>query len=555
MELSLDQSSWIWLLPQCVHLIIASFITSPTDLYVYTCRAYYIHCRSQHDPGRLGGNVAVLDASSSQTNSYCTNVNTWDWIGAMRRELGSRMQSAICDELTRMQVGFLQGCLERWNINSSMSDNQQTDQNGARVLLSGSVPLCALNGIRLDEHRSDIDLFVSEASFAEIVSDLTKRRFKMVYSSAAHNYAGPFKWRLHRFHRSTPPSDQASIDVIRISPDCLDSADCVRPIQLARSFDLSGCAVTYDGRTTVIPAPEDTLGFRLILRQPYVLAFKKLTCIPHGMSRTTCSGIARLINDSYIQELIAPQKGPRNPHMDEFRLVLAVAWTLHMLRKVIERVIKYSHRGFTIVGSPFHHGVILIDVSVRIEELLHSRIYHRCRGDLPKWYWIYGLRRPSRFLRQFISEFCRTLSGLSRCLTNVDMVMYKDNALGPDARTASRVYRYYLHTRLLSYVRSYVLGRMPSSHAFTPLQDAPCFRHSVAWHRREVFYAYRHLPPLEQNQIRYLIDWQWLLSRTDDENDGPSSRRQRRSRQQLECGLVGANRPGMRPSRTSRAAT
>ena len=112
----------------------------------------------------------------------------------MRQELGARVQSTIQEALTSMHAGFLQGCLERWN---DVSHPLGSSQIGAKVLLAGSVPLCAITGITLSEHTSDLDLFVSNSAFRQVESDLKKMRFKAIYNSSAHNYAGVFKCSEH----------------------------------------------------------------------------------------------------------------------------------------------------------------------------------------------------------------------------------------------------------------------------------------------------------------------------------------------------------------------
>ena len=273
---------------------------------------------------------------------------------------------------------------------------------------------CVLSPGSLD--GSDLDLFVAEPSFSGVDSVLRGLHFKLAYTSRSSSYAGPFKWRLHRYQG--PPPGRLGIDVIRVSADCLDTSGCIWPRQLAASFDLSGCAVTYDGRTTVIPAPEDTLGFRHLLRQPFVGAFKRLIRIPHGMSKTTCLSIAHLLDGSPMDPVprFESRADCRNrstgasidPHSRERRLVLNVSWALYMLRKVIERIIKYHHRGFAIIGAPFHHGVILIDISMRISELFRSKMYHRCAGfamhPLAQLYWLRSIRLRSSYLHHYIVE-------------------------------------------------------------------------------------------------------------------------------------------------------
>ena len=79
--------------------------------------------------------------------SYCVNDNRWAWVGALRNELGVRMQSTIERALTDMHAGFLQGCLERWNDGLVDFLGGARRECPARVLLSGSVPLCAVTGI------------------------------------------------------------------------------------------------------------------------------------------------------------------------------------------------------------------------------------------------------------------------------------------------------------------------------------------------------------------------------------------------------------------------
>lgn len=42
-ELSLEPGSWVWRLPPCIQLAIATYVPSPIDLYVYVCRAYAVY--------------------------------------------------------------------------------------------------------------------------------------------------------------------------------------------------------------------------------------------------------------------------------------------------------------------------------------------------------------------------------------------------------------------------------------------------------------------------------------------------------------------------------
>ena len=105
----------IWSLPPCIQLTIASYVPSPIDLYVYICRAYFIHCKSHADPGGLGGTEMALrsrplwGAGANDSRSVSNRAYGHLW-GAGAND--SRHATDIEGALQFIQnIQFLVGCL------------------------------------------------------------------------------------------------------------------------------------------------------------------------------------------------------------------------------------------------------------------------------------------------------------------------------------------------------------------------------------------------------------------------------------------------------------
>lgn len=503
MNLALAYDSFLWSAPPEIHFLIASYIPQPADLFFFICRVYFIcQCRTP-DLNGLDGNVFVVRSCANGRVSYDANLTAWEWAYCLRHELGNRIKACMTSALQTMGAGFMQYLLESWNLPCR-------DITRSRVFLSGSVPLCVLNGIIPDPARSDLDLFVSDKAFDQVRHDLVRNGFRRKYRSRNMSYSGLLKWRVFRFERLSNESDDEAdhglpsvgIDLVQIDSACLDEDGYIRTYQLASSFDMSGCAVTYNGYSTVIPVPEATLGSRLLLRDPYPGLFGAVVDIPHRVSSSGMLKFVGMLDQRVIQRAFPFKNRPNSPFLNEENLVADYAWALYATRKVIERVIKYRRRGFVVVGCPYHHGILLIDVSLRIQEFRESRQFHLHYSKLSSRYYIRQLLLDSKYLRDMWFEYAIVLARFWDSKGDVEDALCDDAARGEDAWISERLYRLYLHVRLLSRVQAYLKSR--------PAPLAESLWRPVGVYRRALVKAYERLSDVERLRLKGRLDPVWL---------------------------------------------
>ena len=501
---TLAPDSLLWSVPPEIQLLVASYIPQPADLYFFICRVYLIFQCGIPDLDGLDGNVLVARSGANRRASYDNNLTAWEWAYCLRQELGERIKARMCSTLRSMGVAFLQHLLEIWNLPCR-------DITRSHVFLSGSVPLCVLNGIIPDPLRSDLDLFVSDKVFDQVTRDLAKRGFRRKYRSRNMSYSGLLKWRVYRYEITSDDSDDehagsdsssACVDLVRIDSTCLDGDGYIRTYQLASSFDMSGCAVSYNGYSTIIPSPEATLGSRLLLRMPYPKFFGGIMDFPHRICSSRMIEFIGMLGPSIVHRSYPFQNRPNSPFLNESNLVSDYAWALYAARKVIERIIKYRRRGFVVVGCPYYHGLLLIDVSLRIQEFRESRQFRMHYRALSSCYYVRQLLSESKYLQDMWFEYAVVLAKFWASMDDVEDALCDDAARGEDAWASERLYRLYLHIRLLSRVQVYLKSR--------PAPSAESLWRSVGQYRRAVIKAYERLPELEQLRLKGRLDPVWL---------------------------------------------
>ena len=508
-------------LPQCVHLCIASYISSPADLYHYT--RYLYNARRCTTPQQDGFCGSVLHLRSDATNprrQYCDNRNAWRWIRSLRPELGNRTKQAICRRLEFMGLGFLPQALIEWN---DLDGNENPESPaGANVYLAGSVPLCAVTEMSL-EQVSDADLYVRSKSFKKVKAVLQKEGFILQYKSTGAHYTNLLKWWVYRYIRPSGNSDnnrdrQARIDVIKLDKTSLDVNERIRDHQLASSFDMSGCAVAFDGKTTVVPAPEQTFARRLKLRQPFPYIFRKLLVMPHRYDPIRCEELISLCLPPPLLERRTNNQ-PKRPFRNEENRAIYVTLALLHVRKVLERIFKYEQRGFTISKCHAYHALVLLDISTRIIEFRRSNIFRRHACTIQRTAFTRQIREDSRFLRSTAIDLVAImrLDGHQRRAHEFNLL--HDGSTGSEATTANRLHRFYVLIRSLSRLRRY-LESIEKADLLPP--------RLVRWHRLEFIQSLDHLPPSVKKEMKGQIDWRWTSSDLNASDWPPNQQHQNR---------------------------
>lgn len=403
-----------------------------------------------------------------------------------------------------MGLGFIPQALIEWN--ELNGDENPESSTGANVYLAGSVPLCAITEMSL-EQVSDADLYVRSKSFKKVKAVLQKEGFILQYKSNGAHYTNMLKWWVYRYVRPSNDFDnnrdrQARIDVIKLDKTNLDANERIRDHQLASSFDMSGCAVAFDGKTTVVPAPELTFACRLKLRQPFPYIFRKLLVLPHRYDPTRCEELISLCLPPPLLERRTHNQPKRPFHNEENRAIYVTLALLHV-RKVLERIFKYEQRGFTIFKCHAYHALVLLDISTRIIEFRRSNIFRRHASTIQRTAFTRQIREDSRFLRSTVVDLVAIirLNGHQRRAHEFDLL--HDGSTGSEATTTNRLHRFYVLIRLLSRIRKY-LESTEKANLLPP--------RLVRWHRVEFIQSLNHVPPSVKKEIKGQIDWRWMSS-------------------------------------------
>lgn len=208
-----------------------------------------------------------------------------------------------------------------------------------KCLLSGSFVLHSITDTPVS-HPSDIDIYVLPDSVGLLLSVLHEHGYRNVLGDGESypGKSGGIEWlRMRYYHEDKHYSGEAYVDIdVIVVVQGTEIPESLSMLDLKRSFDMSGCAASFDGNCVHVPYHIQTLSKTNIVSSTYFKAYHKVLesslcgVIPDV---NLCRSFGLLLNSGTVN------------HVASLRDAVKV---VRFLQLTLYRMLKYQLRGFQI---------------------------------------------------------------------------------------------------------------------------------------------------------------------------------------------------------------